>query len=82
MGMKIFVKVNPNSKRRKIEEKEPPVGVNVRYFSVSVKSPPRKGRANEELIVVLADYFNTEESEIRIVSGQTSDHKVVELVES
>lgn len=71
--MKIFVKVKPKARQEKIEK------IDDANFKVWVKEPPEKGRANQAVLKVLAEYFNANRSEINIVSGQTSRKKVVEI---
>lgn|GEM_PF-166723 len=70
--MRIFVRVKPNAKRSEVEK----IG---EEFLVSVKAPPVKGRANAELIEVLADYFKVPKSKVKIVAGERSKRKVVEI---
>lgn len=72
--MKITVHIKPNSRRvevRKIDE---------RNYYVSVKSPPSEGKANEELISVLSDFFNKPRRCISILHGLKSKLKIVEIV--
>ncbi|MEM0215607.1 MAG: DUF167 domain-containing protein [Archaeoglobaceae archaeon] len=70
--MRIAVRVKPNSKKSKVEK----VG---EEYVVSVRSLPVEGRANDEVIEVLADYFKVSKSKIRIVSGIKSKKKIVEI---
>lgn len=72
--MKIFIKVKPKTKEEKVEKID---DVN---FKVQVRELPEKGRANRAVIKVLADYFNINQSKIRIVSGSTSKIKIIEIV--
>ncbi|MDZ8085216.1 MAG: DUF167 domain-containing protein [Nostoc sp. DedQUE12b] len=67
------VKVKPNSKHQKIEEK--PDG----SLTVYLKSPPVDGKANEELIKLLADKFDVPKSHIRIKLGLSSRQKLMEI---
>jgi uncharacterized protein len=46
---------------------------------ISLKSRPKGGKANLELIKKLADYFGVNKDEIRIISGRTSNKKLVEV---
>ena len=69
------VKVKPNSKRQLIRE-EPDGG-----FTVHLKSPPVDGKANRELIELLADQFGVSKSQVSVKSGISSRHKWVELSE-
>lgn len=73
--MKIFVKVKPEAKQEKVEE------IDDTNFKVWVKEPPEKGRANRAVLKVLADYLNTSQSNVRIISGNTSRNKVIEIIE-
>jgi uncharacterized protein len=49
-------------------------------ISISIKSPPERGKANRELVKKLAAHFNVDESRIRIISGLTSRKKLVEVL--
>jgi uncharacterized protein len=69
------VKVKPNSKSSKIVEEEDG------SLTVHLKSPPVDGKANEELIKVLADKYDVSKSRITIKSGLTSRQKLVEIEE-
>ncbi|MDR7898450.1 DUF167 domain-containing protein [Thermosynechococcus sp. JY1334] len=48
---------------------------------VAVRAPATEGRANEELIAVLAAYFQVPKSRIQLTKGHTSRYKVVELLD-
>ena len=72
--MKITVKAKPAAREDKIEEQEGGL------FVVSVKEPPVKGRANLAIIKLLANYFSVSTSNVRIISGQTSRNKVIEVI--
>lgn len=67
------VKVKPNSKQQKIEE------LADGSLTVHLKSPPVDGKANEELIKLLAKKFDVPKSSITIKSGTTSRQKVIEI---
>lgn len=71
--MKIFVKVKPRARENKIEK------IDDSNFIISVKEAPVKGKANESVIKVLADYFNIGKSDLKIISGHTSKQKVIEI---
>ena len=45
----------------------------------SVNAPASEGKANRRLIELLAEYFHTAKSSIRIVRGQRSRRKLIEL---
>jgi uncharacterized protein (TIGR00251 family) len=67
------VKVKPNSKKQAIEESADG------SFTVYLKSPPVDGKANKELIELLAEKFDVPKSQIRIKSGLSSRTKWVEI---
>ena len=67
------VKVKPNSKQQKIVEELD--GSLIIYL----KSPPVDGKANEELIKVLAKKFDVPKSYINIKSGAFSRQKLIEI---
>ncbi|BAY21729.1 hypothetical protein NIES2100_14860 [Calothrix sp. NIES-2100] len=73
MQKKVKVKVKPNSKQQKIEEQTDG------SLNVHLKSPPVDGKANEELIKLLAEKFNVPLSHIQIKLGATSRQKLVEI---
>ncbi len=67
------IKVKPNSKvPNLIEEADG-------SLTVHLQSPPVDGKANAELIKILAKRFDVPKSEIRIKSGLSSKTKLVEL---
>lgn len=71
--MKIFVKVKPKAAEEKVMK------LSETNFKVLVQEPPEKGKANRALIRVLADYFKTPQSNVRVVSGSTSKIKIIEI---
>ena len=44
-------------------------------FKVKLTRPALEGKANEQLIQVLADHFNTSKASIQIISGEKSSQK-------
>jgi uncharacterized protein (TIGR00251 family) len=73
--MKIQINVKPNSKQQKIEEE------NDGSLTVRLKSPPVDGKANQELIEILAKKFGVAKSQIVIKSGLFSRNKLIEIGE-
>jgi uncharacterized protein (TIGR00251 family) len=69
--MNIFVKVKPKARQEKIEK------IDETHYVVHTKNIPEKGRANEGVIDLLAQYFSISKSNIIITSGKTSRMKVV-----
>jgi len=70
--VKITVRVKPNAKKDYIEEV-------LGEFVAQIKAIPVDGKANDALIKLLADHFDVARSRIKIVSGQSSRRKVVEI---
>ena len=67
------VKVVPGARRTEIAGRYDD-GVKVR-----VSAPPENGKANRALVEVLARQLGVKEDAVRIVRGQTSPQKVVEI---
>jgi uncharacterized protein len=72
--MKINIKVVPRASKDRIIEEN---GV----LKVYVTSPAVDGRANKSVIESLADHFKTKKRMVKIVSGEKSRNKTVEISE-
>ncbi len=76
--MKIKVKVSPWAKNKNIRiEKD--LFSNEEIYFVKLTARPVAGAANKALIQDLAEYFNVRKGQVRIVSGETSRVKIVEV---
>ena len=73
-GYIINIKVQPRSSRPEV------VGIVDNALKVKLKSPPVEGKANKELIEVLAHYLGIKKSQVEIISGQKSKNKVVKVM--
>ncbi len=71
--MKIQVKVKSNSKQQKIEE------LTDGSLMIYLKSLPIKGKANQELIKLLAKRYRVSQSQIIVKSGRTNKNKIIEI---
>lgn len=71
--MQLSVKVKPNSKRQTIEEM--PDG----SLTIRLKSPPVDGKANAELIDLLAEKYGVKKAQVHIKSGTSSKLKRIEI---
>jgi uncharacterized protein (TIGR00251 family) len=69
----IFVKAKPKSKFNAVLTLD---NIN---FEVKVTAPPEDNKANYKIIELLADYFHTAKSNLKIVSGEKSRNKIVEV---
>ncbi|HEC86499.1 MAG TPA: YggU family protein [Thermoplasmatales archaeon] len=71
--MKIFkVTVIPNAKKNEVIMEE-------EKLKVYVNAPAKDGRANRVLIEILADFFNVKKRDVKIVSGEKSREKIVQI---
>lgn len=74
--MKITIVAHPKSKTEKI------VKLDERYYEAYFFAVPEKGKANQKLKELLANYFNVPKSSIDILHGEKSTLKIIEIVES
>ncbi len=70
--MKLKVRVVPNAKKQEVIEGE--------VWKVKVRAPPEGGRANEELIEILAKHFGVKKSAVKILKGLKSREKVIVIL--
>jgi uncharacterized protein len=73
MGLRIRVTVRPQARRETLAD------LGSRGYWVAVRASPRDGKANEELIGLLARHFAVSKTKIKIVRGQFSMNKLVEI---
>lgn len=71
--IRLEVKVQPRSRNQQI------LKIGDGEYKVRVLSPPAGGKANKEVIAVLASHFGLPPSRVKIKQGQKSRHKVVVL---
>jgi len=69
----IKVKVIPKSKFNKI------VGFENDLLKIKIKASPEKQKANKELIYFLSEVLSISPSNIKIISGQTSRIKKIQI---
>lgn len=72
--MKMGIRLVPNSSRDEVAG----ITEDGRY-KVKVQSPPVEGAANRRLILFLAERLGVSKSRVRIVSGEKSRNKVIEI---
>jgi hypothetical protein len=72
MWRRIKVKVVPRAKKNMVLEGEG-------LLKVYVKAPPLGGRANRALVEVLAEHYGVKKTSVRVVEGEKSRIKVVEV---
>ena len=72
-SVRLRLRVSARASRRRI------LGVHGGALKLSVKAPPEKGRANRDVLALVAETFGLATSDVEIVSGDTSPDKVVRL---
>jgi uncharacterized protein len=73
-GITIEVKVEPRSSQKGI------AGVmENNVLKIKLTSPPVEGAANEQLIEVIAEALKVKRAQVKVIRGQSSKRKVVEI---
>jgi uncharacterized protein len=67
--------VKPNAAKNFIE------GVYLDRIKIRISSPPEKGKANKELIKFIAEKLEIPKKNIKIISGEKSHLKVLEITD-
>jgi len=73
--VKIQVRVKPNSRVAALDEQEDGT------WLARIKSPPVDGKANAELIALIAQRFGLRKAQVSIKSGASGRMKLVQLEE-
>jgi len=73
--MKIFVKVKANTSQERVRK------TGGKSFEVWTKEKPAKGKANKDVLKILAEHFSVSVSETKIISGFKSREKVISIPE-
>ena len=68
--------VKPNSAKNFIE------GAYLDRIKIRIASPPEKGKANRELIKFISEKLEIPKKNIKIISGEKSHIKVLEIIDS
>lgn len=71
--MEIFVKVKPGAKKEFLKKEDE------NHYVVSVKEPPKQGKANNAVIKAFSEFFQVPISNIEIISGHTSRQKIIRI---
>ena len=73
MGRRIWVTVKPQARKTEIAE------IASGEYRVAVRARAQEGKANEAVIELLAEYFSVPKSTVKIIRGQTSRKKLIEI---
>jgi uncharacterized protein len=68
----LSVKVIPKASRNSVKEESG-------NFRVYLTKPAYDGLANEQLVSLLADHFKVKKYQVRIVKGDKSRNKIIEI---
>jgi len=81
--MKIFIKAKPGAKKAYVKEEDGGLfgKTTERHFMVAVTAPAAQGKANRAIEDALAEYLKIAPSRVRIITGQASRQKIVEIAE-
>lgn len=72
--MILTIYASPNAKKTEI------IGwLDDNTVKIKIAAPPREGKANEELLCFLAEYYKKPKSLIKIIRGATTKIKQVEI---
>jgi len=74
-SIRLEVRVQPRSSRAAI------VAVEGSTVKIKLTAPPADGEANKQLIALLSKELKVSRSRIRIIRGETSRNKVVEVLD-
>ena len=69
----IDIKAVPGSSRSEI------VGFLGKDLKIKVAAPPEKGKANDEILIILANTFHVHTNQIQIIKGHTSARKRIRI---
>jgi uncharacterized protein (TIGR00251 family) len=72
-SVRLRLRVSAGASRRRI------LGVHGGALKLSVQAPAERGKANREVVSLLAETFGLAASDVEIVSGETSPDKVARL---
>lgn len=71
--MRIYIKVIPRSSKSEI------IKISEGDYKAKITAVPENNKANEMLVEMLADYFNTSKSLVKIVGGKTARTKIIDI---
>lgn len=70
--MRLNIKVIPNARQRRMVEE-------AGRLKVYLTAPAVEGKANQALIEFLSEHFKVKKNRIRIIKGEQSREKVIEI---
>lgn len=73
-GVRLELRVQPRSSRNQI------VGEQDGVLKIKLMAPPVDGEANTALIEFIAGYLHLPRKNIKLIKGESSRHKIVEIM--
>jgi len=74
MRMRILVKAVPKSSKSLLEKRSDG------SFKAWLRSPPEKGKANDELLGLVAGHFGVKKSQVSLAAGGKSREKTIDII--
>ena len=83
--MRIICHITPHARENKVEKQQVLAlgGIDANdgeLYKVYVTVAPEQGKANKKMIDLLAEYFKVSKSQIRIIKGEISRNKIIEII--
>lgn len=72
-GTRLRLRVSAGASRSRV------LGAHGGALKLSVKAPPERGKANREVLALVAEAFGVAPSDVTLVSGEAAPDKVVRL---
>ena len=73
IGVRVYVKVTPRAGKNEV------IKISEGEYKVKVTAVPEKGKANDAVIKILANYFDLPKSSIKIIGGKSTRIKLIEI---
>ncbi|MDR1434839.1 MAG: DUF167 domain-containing protein [Puniceicoccales bacterium] len=74
--MRLSIKVIPNASKSEI------ISSGEGEWKIKIQMPPEGGKANRALIQLLAKHFHLPKNRIKIVAGEKSHQKIIEILKN
>jgi hypothetical protein len=71
--MRIYARVTPRAGKNEV------LKISDGEYKVKVTAVPEKGKANEKVVELLADYFGVSKSLVNIVGGKSTKTKIIDI---
>lgn len=67
------VSVKPKSKQKLVEH------INPNHLIVKLTQSPQKGKANKQLITLIADFFHIRPNKVKLIKGHSQSQKIITI---